>query len=219
MGKSNVKLDARTVDISAVHENTWNPNRQSDKAFEAEKQSIEAFGFIDPVTVRVHPKIKGEFEIVDGAHRIRALRELGYEEVAVNVIDVTEDEAKRLTIILNETRGTPDRIDLAVLLVDIKESIGLDDLKIGLPYTDDELEGLLKLPDFDFNQFKKDEPPVDDPDDEWKTIGVRVPVAVVELWEQARENIETENSIEPHEKEQVRNGLALEAIVANYLAS
>lgn len=211
------------VPLETLHENTWNPNQQSERAFEAEKESIDTFGFIDPITVRAHPDIKGEWQIVDGAHRYRALTQLGHTDpVPIAIIDVTEAQAKRLTIILNETRGAADRVDLAALLADLSAEVGVDELRRGLPFDEDELDGLLKLADFDFDNFKLSDPPSaggeDDPADEWATIPMRVPASVVELWEQARERIEGEVDTPPHDVVEVRNGMALEAMLADFLA-
>lgn len=215
--KTIVELDTCVVPIESLHENTWNPNRQSERAFEAEKESITEFGFIDPVTVRKHPKKKNAYEIIDGAHRVRAMRELGHEDISVNVIEASTSEAKRLTIILNETRGAPDRIDLATLLVDLRDEIGEESLLVGLPYSKDEMDGLLKLPDFDFNQFEKNETESEN-DEAWKTISVRVPESVFNLWEEARDKVEEMGNITPNDTTAIRNGQALEALIADWMA-
>jgi len=212
MPKILAKLD---VKIDQLHPNPWNPNAQTERVQEATKESINAFGFIDPVTVRPHPEIKDAYEIIDGEHRWRAAKDFGLDEVAINVVDVNENGAKQLTIILNETRGESDKVDLAVLLAKLAEDLG-DDLIIGLPYTDDELDGLLKLADFNFEQFAPRDDPDPDPFDEWSTIHVRVPAAVVSVWERARDQVEESNT--PHKLEPIRNGLALELILADWLA-
>lgn len=197
-----------------VHPNPWNYNKQSDRVQEATRESIAQFGFIDPVTVRPHPDLKGQYQIVDGEHRWRAAVDLGVEKIALAVINVTDVEAKKLTIILNETRGSGDKVDLASLIAEISDELG-DDLVTGLPYSDEELEGLLKLTEFDMGGFAAAPDPVVDPLDQWETIHIRVPAAVVELWERARENVEDG---EPHSDLPVRNGLALESILADFLA-
>ncbi len=68
-------LKIQTVEVGKLHPNPWNPNRQDARTFEAERESIRNYGFIDPVTVREHPTINGEFEIIDGEHRWRAATE------------------------------------------------------------------------------------------------------------------------------------------------
>lgn len=158
-------MNLTTTTLGRIHENTWNPNRQTDEAFAAEIESIKRFGFIDPITVRKHPEKRGSFEIVDGAHRFRALTELGWkDEVPVVVIDVSDSEAQALTVVLNETRGTADKIDLANLLKTLHETD--DELLAVLPYSQKEFDDLLaaaSLPDDDdfsgaFDKVKDGEP-------------------------------------------------------------
>lgn len=213
-------LDIQAVSIDKVHPNTWNPNVQDERTFEATKESLDHFGYIAPVIVRPHPTREGEFEIVDGEHRWRALTEQGHDgTIDVVVGAFTDQQAKRLTVILNETRGSADKVELAKLF----DSLDMDaaDLIIGLPYTDEELDGLLKLADFDFDHFAggsgQGEAP--DPDDQWASIHVRVPMAVMPLWEDARQRAEKIAEGEPHGNVAVRNGLALEVIIADWMNS
>lgn len=169
-------MNLTTTTLGRIHENTWNPNRQSDEAFAAEIESIKRFGFIDPITVRKHPERRGSFEIVDGAHRYRALTELGWkDEVPVVVIDVTDAEAQALTVVLNETRGQADRIDLANLLARLHDTD--DELLAVLPYSQKEFDDLLaaattSLPEDDFSgAFDK----VQDGEPEFVTMTFTIP--------------------------------------------
>jgi hypothetical protein len=50
-------------------------------------------------------------------------------------------DAKKLTIIFNETRGQADPVELGALLAELSEKT--DDLQLGLPYESDELERLM----------------------------------------------------------------------------
>lgn len=128
--------------IGLLEPNDWNPNQQSPRVQEAERESIEAFGFIDPIFVRPHPAKEGVYQIIDGEHRWRTMTDLGRTEVPVIVRDLTDEQAKKLTVILNETRGDADMILLSSLLADLSS---LDDFKVGLPYTDRELAKILAL--------------------------------------------------------------------------
>lgn len=142
------KIDNIEVPLEKLHENTWNPNQQSDRVFAAEIESIKRFGFIDPITVRKHPSKRGAYEIIDGAHRYRALTQMGYDKpVPVNVIKVTDAEAKQLTIVLNETRGEADPFDLSRLLNELRDDVSVDDLFAVMPFDSNEFDALLALAD------------------------------------------------------------------------
>lgn len=143
----------------AVEPNPWNPNRMTERVLQAERESILAHGFIDPITVRPHPEGGERWQIVDGEHRYRTLKSLAEDggveadgdlvdlldrrAVPAIVLDLDDVQAKKLTIILNETRGRADAMLLTDLLRDIEMSIGRDDLALALPYNPAELDTLL----------------------------------------------------------------------------
>ena len=62
-------------------------------------ESITDFGFIDPITCT------SDYTIIDGEHRWRAARDLGFTDVPVSVLDgLSEPEYRKLTIVLNGTK-------------------------------------------------------------------------------------------------------------------
>jgi len=134
-----VKLNVKKVPINLLDPNPWNPNKMTKKVFEAERKSIKRFGFVDPVTTRIHGD---RYEIIDGEHRWKAAIEEGFKEVSINVLDLTDEEAKTLTIIMNETRGKSDEIDLAKLLAELQ--MNDEYFGEGLPWSDNELIRILR---------------------------------------------------------------------------
>jgi ParB family chromosome partitioning protein len=130
----------RMVSPDLIDENPKNPNKQSKFTFAKLKASILEFGFNDPLIVR---RRGGRFEVVGGAHRLNAARDLGLTEVPViDMGDMSDAAANKLLIVLNETRGSPDHDALAALIQDIKEDEGDASLSV-LPYTEAELKDLL----------------------------------------------------------------------------
>ncbi len=150
---SKINVDVKIVGIEDVFPNPWNPNIQSVRVEEATTESIGTFGMLDPLTVRPHPVEEGKYEIIDGAHRQASCMKLGYKEIPVNIIrGLTEGEAKKLTIIANETRGYAEKTALADLLSQIKPEFG-DDLIHGLPYYPEELENLIQMAEHEWEDF------------------------------------------------------------------
>lgn len=141
------------IPVDKIVPNQWNPNRQSETVARAHRESIEHFGFLEPVLVRPHPERHGFYEIVNGEHRWNQMRDAGEFDIPAIVRDLNDDQVKKLTIVLNETTGDPDQLLLAELLTDLSS---LDDFKVALPYTDRELEKLLAF-------GAPDAPPVDPP--------------------------------------------------------
>ena len=151
---SKIRIDIQTVHIEDIYPNPWNPNKQSQRVEEATTESIGEYGMLDPITVRPHPTEGGKFEIIDGEHRQRACMGLGMKEVPVNVLhNLSDSDAKKLTIIANETRGEVDKISLSELLNDLSEGMDVEKLMIGLPYYKSELEDLINIGDLDWEKF------------------------------------------------------------------
>lgn len=155
---SATKIKTTWVSIGDVEPNPWNPNRQNETIQRAERESIETYGFIDPITVRTNPlKAQGEsdasWQIIDGEHRWGAAKDLGYDEVPIVVYECDDRTAKKLTVILNETKGEADLPSLGQLLADIRTE-GEDGFEIALPYSGAELSNLLSLADVDWDTFR-----------------------------------------------------------------
>lgn len=74
----------------------------------------------------------------------------------INLGHISDMQAKKLTLILNETRGRADVVDKAVLLGDImKEAeISISELQLGLPYKEKELNELIGLGSFDWDSME-----------------------------------------------------------------
>jgi hypothetical protein len=233
------RLTIKRVKVAAIEPNPWNPNRMSERVFEAEKESILAFGFIDPITVRPAPEGDG-YQIIDGEHRFRVLSSLIEDgvppgvsedlkalvkaaEVPAIVLDVPDAWAKKLTVILNETRGKADPLALGELLADLAQDGDLDALRKGLPFSEAELEELVKVGEFDWDQFNAgaDEPgePADEPQAErWRKFDVRMPEGAFDLLVQARALITDAAEGKLHKEESIALGQVVEILAAEYLA-
>lgn len=135
------------VKVADLVPNDWNPNRQSDYMYEKELASILKFGFVVPVIIRMVKKGRKQFrEIVDGEHRWRGAKELGYSSIpAYNLGNVSRETAMQMTIAFNEIKGRPEAHALADMLTELERTNSLEDLAAVLPYKPAELEALLEL--------------------------------------------------------------------------
>lgn len=163
-----MQLELINIKHSDIIPNDWNPNKQNERAFEAEIESITDNGFVQPVTVRKHPTQKGKYQIIDGYHRWLALQKIfadkslqtaplknivTTQELPCVVLQVSDAQARKLTIILNETRGRAELGELGILLESIQVDFG-DDLIRGLPYSQGQLDDLLSLAEFDWDNLE-----------------------------------------------------------------
>lgn len=212
-------MERLTAPTKSLHPNDWNPNKMNERQYAAELESIKTYGFIDPITVRAHPSKKRQYEILDGEHRWRAAQELGIDTLPLVVVDVDDVNARKLTIVLNETRGKADIVDLGALLAELASTIGADDLRLGLPYSELELEELIGVGEFDWDEHLKASP--EDDEDAFIRFTVAMPRDAHEVLSTARERLAQrlkDDGRAFHKDAAVAAGQAIEMLAAEYLA-
>jgi len=143
------KLKIEYVPIDSIFPNEWNPNRQSEHDFELLISSIKEDGFTQPVIVHKSRKI------VDGEHRWRAAKAIGFTEIPVVVVDMPIEQMMMSTIRHNRARGSHD-IELEAEMIRDLEKLGALDWAVQALMIDDiELNKMLndiKAPDFFANE-------------------------------------------------------------------
>lgn len=121
----------------------YNPRKAltpEDAEYQKIKRSIETFGYIDPII------INSDGTIIGGHQRHTVLKDLGYTEVDVVVLDLNKEDEKALNVALNKISGEWDEIKLKDLLVELD----LGDYDISLTgFSTQELEELVELTDFE----------------------------------------------------------------------
>jgi ParB-like chromosome segregation protein Spo0J len=113
------------------------------------KRTIAKVGFLQPLLVRSHPKKgDGHFEVVDGAHRLKAAKELGFKEIPCIVREGTNEElAGAIQVGMNNNRGELDLGLVSAAIVDLStEGWSIEDLSI-TGYDEEEIKDLLKMAD------------------------------------------------------------------------
>lgn len=195
--------------VAEVKPNIWNPNRMDAATFEKEKASITRFGFVQPVIVRRLPS--GEYELVDGEHRLKAAIELGMTEIpAFEIGPISEHEARQLTVLLNELHGQAEPERLADLLRGLLASDTLDNLVEVLPYSKEEFGKIAQLPEFDWDQFKQ-KTEEEGSGERWKEFVFRMPPDSARVLERALSIARDASDGNP------KDWQALEMIAASYL--
>ena len=111
--------ELRTIQVKDLKPAAYNPRKKlkpGDPEYEKIKNSIEEFGFADPLVVNA------DMTIIGGHQRLSVAEELGYTEVPCAVVDIDKVREKALNIALNKITGAWDEAMLADLLTDIKDS-------------------------------------------------------------------------------------------------
>jgi len=90
------------IKFSELVPNDYNPRELfRGAAMEELKNSIEQYGLIEPLVVR---KLNGKYEVVAGMRRYFALKELKIDEVECNLLELTNPEAKLVSLVENIQR-------------------------------------------------------------------------------------------------------------------
>lgn len=194
-----------------IHPNTWNPNVVPADLLQKARESLAAFGWLSPVVVRTSAVAGGSgYEIVDGEHRWLIAKEDGIDPIPAFCVDgLSDTDAKRATVILNDLHGQarPDR--LADLFADLLEDISLEELKVALPYSDEMLTSM--LPNLPLPSIPSPLPGLPSPPGRWVERTYRLPLEAAEIIDDALVKARGEDEIEPWQ--------ALERIAADFLAS
>lgn len=151
--KTTLNLQERR--LSDIYPAEYNPRvalKPGDPEYEKIKNSIEAFGYVDPII------INSDGTIIGGHQRYNVLLDLGYDTTQVVVVEATKEQEKALNIALNKITGQWDEEKLVDLLIELD----LSDINMQLSgFTFDELENLkVKFDDDDAQEdedFNEDE--------------------------------------------------------------
>lgn len=152
-----MKIETRRINELISPE--YNPRQISNEELTKLKNSIDTFGYVEPIIVNdVNNHILG------GNQRFRAMKELGYKEIECNIVHLPNpNDEKALNLALNKISGDWDNEKLQEILEDLK----LDDYEI-------ELTG--------FDEIEIEEIILDETDDE-EPLERRLPKNPDEFWE------------------------------------
>ena len=121
--------EERECALSKVKPNTWNPNSMTPFMFNSFEHELRTTGWLRSYKLLVWGKDEKGVEqniIIDGEHRWKVGRKLGFKVVPMVFLDgITEAEAKRLTIKARK-QGTINMDDLSTLLQEPGVHMGMD---------------------------------------------------------------------------------------------
>jgi DNA modification methylase len=100
-------LKIKYVPVSSLHAAAYNPRKWSTEAKEQLKESIVRFGLVDPFIVNSAPGREGT--VIGGHFRLEVAKELGFTEVPVIELSITDlEKEKELNLRLNRNTGEFD---------------------------------------------------------------------------------------------------------------
>lgn len=110
----------KTLSVEALRPAAYNPRKKlkpGDKEYEKIKNSIQEFGYVEPIIVNY------DMTVIGGHQRLTVLKDLGYTEVqCVEVHIEDENKVKALNVALNKITGSWNEQLLADLIVDLQSA-------------------------------------------------------------------------------------------------
>lgn len=171
------------IPIEKLHHAKWNykddEHEKAEVVMAALKGGIIKNGQLENIIVRELAKDK--YEVVNGNHRLTAFQELGVDvAVCYNLGKITIAEAKRIAAETNETKFEPDHLKLAQLIKEIEEEFGKDDLLDTMPFDEKEIDSMMEIGDFNYDQFNqpKDTGTKPGQKESFKVITLKLPESV-----------------------------------------
>ena len=114
------EMQWQTLPLVELRPAAYNPRKAlkpSDKEYQKIKNSIQEFGYVEPIIVNY------DMTVIGGHQRLTVLKDLGYTEAQCVVLHIEDEaKAKALNIALNKISGEWNEQLLADLLVDLQDA-------------------------------------------------------------------------------------------------
>lgn len=148
-------IDKRFIELptAKLSEAPWNYKFDNPELTSKLKANLARNGQIENIIVR---EVDDGYEVVNGNHRLMALRELGVETVVCyNLGAASLAAAQRVAIETNETKFATDNVKLAEIVRELETDFSLVELSETMPFSEEELRDMNRLLEFDWSDFDK----------------------------------------------------------------
>lgn len=200
-----LEKNIKKVPIDKVHANAWNPKEKNHQKVKDIEATIKLHGFKQPIQVRQHPTLKGEYEIIDGEQRWTAMRNLKAKFVYIYDNGVVSDDLAKNETLWWQVQVPFETVSLAHMVVELNDS----SMELELPYSDAEIADFKEMIGADYKEESEEEKD-ENQSDEFKTITFRLPVDAYDVVKQAIDSIKSDYEF--------NEGRALELLCADYLS-
>lgn len=134
------------IKLSKLRNADWNYKIEDDELLDKLVQNIRKNGQIENIIVR---SVGKQFEVVNGNHRLTAMKQLGIETaMCYNLGKISLPAAKRIAIETNETKFDSNIEDLAEILKELSGEYEMNDLMETMPFTEGEIHNLADMIDY-----------------------------------------------------------------------
>lgn len=147
------------IEIKKLKKARWNYKTDDSTKMSKLVENMKRIGQVENLLIREMDG--GFYEVLNGNHRLDALRELKQKKVmCFNFGKIEKREAQRIAIETNETKFESDPLKLAKTMNDLIKDVGLEEIEITMPYSVKEMEDMSKLVNFDWGQYEEPDEPM-----------------------------------------------------------
>lgn len=148
-------MNTKTMKLADLSPAKYNPRVKLEPGmpeYEKLKNSIQKFGYVDPIIVNA------DGTIIGGHQRFFVLQDLGYKEVECVTVDLNKTDEKALNIALNKISGDWNEEKLRELLQDLDAEAfemsltGFDESELNDVLGRANLSGSAEEDDYDFSK-------------------------------------------------------------------
>lgn len=150
------------ISIKDIQANDWNTNKMDATEYARLKKRIKKYGLREPIEVVKNPDILGteKYVVIDGWHRLKICKELGFETVSCLVDEpdlfANKAEMELQTIAKNRIHGEDDREKLKERLTYLTDEAGFELWQVA-EETGLNLDSITFLVSEDFDSFVSNE--------------------------------------------------------------
>jgi ParB/RepB/Spo0J family partition protein len=117
-----------SLPLTKLHPHPGNPNRISKPKFAALVRHLERTGQYEPLVVRRHPQHGSRYQILNGHHRLRALKQLGHLRADCVIFTADDEQARLYLLNLNRLCGRDNLYKKAKLIEELCRTHSTRDL-------------------------------------------------------------------------------------------
>jgi hypothetical protein len=169
-----------TMNVDNLVKAEW--NYKTDGTEEQINKLIKSIKYDDSAGILAVRKLNDKYEVIDGNHRLEALKRIGWQQIQVeNFGDIPKSKAIIIARRRNHVWFDDDLKAFSDLIKnDVLPDIDTDTLKDILPDTPDEIDNLVNFGNFDW-----EEPTQKDPkeSDGTKTLTIKIDEQVYQMWQ------------------------------------
>jgi len=200
----------KKLDITKIIPAEWNYKKPFDEEDYKERFKASILRDKSAGVIAVRQVEEGIWEAIDGNHRLKAVEELGWTHVDVEDFGkISKYEAILIARRRNYNWFPDDNIQLAALMKEVAPNISIEEMAGFMPDTPDDLENMVKLADFDWEQYgaSAGDGSEGHDEEELRTLRVVLPHNVYKMW------LEWKEKLSLHYDEEISDARAVEIAV------